>query len=204
MIKILIETIAEVVAKNQSQTEEILKWIKEQPEQSEPLQKISNRLEAIDVNVRNVPNKVSMPLAEIIALKRELRAHIEQLAIPLKKEVKHEHHVLASIAGLGVSFLIIMGLSFLSYYGWMQADLHRENDIKYRYLQGFLESEGQKSLHNLDSQYTSNPDEFRKTVLQREKIQKDSFEDFKQMQEKQQQIKDLREKWNRPPGRKFN
>ncbi len=57
MIKILIETIAEVVAKNQSQTEEILKWIKAQPEQSEPLQKISNRLEAIDVNVRNVPNK---------------------------------------------------------------------------------------------------------------------------------------------------
>lgn len=194
MIKILIETIAEVVAKNQSQTEEILKWIKEQPEQSEPLQKISNQLEAIDVSVRNVPNKVSMPLAEIMALKWELRAHTDQLAIPLKKEVKHEHHILDSIAGFVVSFLVIMGLSFLSYYAWMQADLHKENDIKYRYLKAFDPTDDKRLLQALDSVCTSDPDILRKIVVQKEELDRERFEEYQKLQETKNQEKDLQDK----------
>jgi hypothetical protein len=197
MIKILIETIAEVVAKNQSQTEEILKWIKEQPEQSDPLQYMCNRLDAIDVSVQDVPNKVSMPRAEIMELKKELRAHLEQLAIPLKQEVKHEHHILDSFAGFVVSFLIIMGLSFLSYYAWMQADLHKENDIKYRYLKAFDPADDKRLLQVLDSVCTSDPDILRKIVVQKEELDRERFEEYQKLQETKKQEKDLQDKLNK-------
>ena len=122
----------------------------------------------------------------------------------MKREVRHEHHLTKPIWACFTMSLVIIGLLFLLYYKWFEADLRKENDLKYRYLQVFQPPEGQRSLHQIDSQYTSNPDEFLKVVLRQEKIQLDSFEDFKRMQEDRQKIKFLEQKWNRQPGRKSN
>jgi hypothetical protein len=202
MNEVLLDTMVRAVDGLEKKTNGLQDQVNGLPDHSEFLRNINGRLGAAEAEIKDLPGKIFMPLPEILVLTKTLQTHSQLLSMPVKKEVRHEHHLSKPVWTCVVMFLIIIGLVFLEYYTWFEADQHKENDIKYRYLQGFLASEGQKSLHKLDSQYKSNPDEFRKTVIDREKIQQDSFEDFKQMHEKQQEIKDLQEKWNRQPGRK--
>lgn len=49
----------------------------------------------------------------------------------------------------------------------------------------------------IDSEYNANPEEFRKLLINQEKIELERFEDYKRMQENQEEIKNLQEKWKR-------
>lgn len=204
MSEVLLDTLVTAVENLDKKTNGLEDQVNRLPDHSELLQNMNGRLGTAEDEIKAMPEKIFMPLPDIVALIKSLQTHSRLLSMPLKQEVRHEHHLSKPVwACIGMS-LIIIGLLFLLYYKWFEADQRKENDVKYRYLQVFQPPEGQKCLHQLDSQYTSNPDEFRKTVLRQEKIQLDSFEDFKRMQEKRQQIKDLQEKWNRQPGRKSN
>ncbi len=129
-----------------------------------------------------------------MALKWELRAHIEQLAIPLKNEVKHEHHIDRTITVCGVLLLIIMGLSFLLLYAWFEADQYKENDMKYRYLEVFQDSPGQKYLHHLDSQFRADPSKMGDEVRQQERMDRERFEEYQKLQETKNEEKELQDK----------
>lgn len=204
MSDVLWDTVVRAVEGLEKKTTGLQDQVNGLPDHTEFLRNINGRLGAAEAEIKDLPEKVFMPLPEILSLTKVLQTHSQILSMPLKKEVRHEHHLSKPVWACIVMFLVIIGLVFLELYMWFEADQHKENDIKYRYLQVFQEPEGQKYLHQLDSQYTLNPAEFRKTVIDREKIQRDSFEDFKRMQEKQQQIRDLQEKWNRQPERKSN
>lgn len=115
----------------------------------------------------------------------------------IKQEVRHEHHL--SLPALLCAFLIlvIVGLLFLENYTWQEADKHKQNDMKYRYLEVPQPPEGQRILHQVDSLYDSNPDEFRKAVRLQEATKHEQLEDMQRVQEKQEEIKNLQKKWNR-------
>ncbi|HXB08735.1 MAG TPA: hypothetical protein VNW04_16505 [Puia sp.] len=204
MSEVLWDTVVKAVENLDKKTNGLQDQVNGLPDHSESLQNIDGRLGAAEAEIKALPEKIFMPLPEIIALTKALQTHSWLLSLPMKQEVRHEHHLSKPVWACFVMSLVIIGLLFMLYYKWFQADLRKENDLKYRYLQVFQPPEGQKCLHQLDSHYASNPNEFRKTVLRQEKIQLDSFEDFNRMKEKQQQIKDLQEKWNPQPRRKSN
>jgi hypothetical protein len=204
MSEVLWDTVVRAVDGLEKKTTGLQDQVNGLPDHTEFLRNINGRLGAAEAEIKDLPEKVFMPLPEILALTKALQTHSQLLTMPIKNKVRHEHHLSKPVWACIVMFLIIIGLLLLEFYTWFEADLRKKNDIKYRCLQVFQAPEGQKYLHQLDSQYTSNPDEFRKTVIRQEKIQQDSFADFKRMQEKQQEIKDLREKWSRQPGRKSN
>jgi hypothetical protein len=204
MSEVLLDAVVKAVENLDKKTNGLQNQVNGLPDHSESLQNIDGRLGAAEAEIKGLPGKIFMPLPEIMALTKALQTHSRLLSMPMKQEVRHEHHLSKPVWACFFMSLLIIGLLFLEFYTCFEADQRKENDIKYRYLQVSQPTEGQKLLHLLDSQYSSNPDQFRKSVLRLEKIQLDSFEDFKRMQEKQQQIKDLQEKWNRQPGRKSN
>ncbi|HVU96898.1 MAG TPA: hypothetical protein VHE34_16830 [Puia sp.] len=204
MSEVLWDTVVRAVEALEKKTAGLQNQVNSLPDHTVSLKNIDDRLGTAEAEIKELPNKIFMPLPQIISLTRVLQTHSQLLSMPVKTEVRHEHHLSKPIAACMVMFLIINGLLLWLYYAWSEADQHRENDMKYRYLKVFQSPNGQKYLHQLDSLYTSNPDQFRKVVMNQEKIQLDSFEDFKQMQEKRQEIKDLQEKWSRQPGGKSN
>jgi len=204
MSEVLLDTLVTAVENLDKKTNGLQDQVNSLPDHSESLRNIDGRLDTAEAEIKALPEKIFMPLPEIIALTKVLRIHSRLVSMPMKQEVCHEHHLSKPVWACFAMFLVIIGLLFLLYYKWLEADLHKENDLKYRYLQVSQPPEGQKLLHQLDSIYISNPDQFRKSVLRREKIQLDTFEDFKQLQEKRQEIKAMQEKWNRLPEKNSN
>ena len=183
MSEILWDTLVKAVENLERKTNGLQDQVNGMPDHSESLRNFDIRLGAAESEIKALPEKIFMPLPEILSLTKALKTHSRLLSLPMKQEVRHEHHLTKSIWACIAMSLVIIGLLFLLYYTWFEANLHKENDLKYRYLQVSQPPEGQKLLLLLDNLYTSNPDQFRKSVLRQEKIQLDSFEDFKQMQE---------------------
>jgi hypothetical protein len=204
MSEILLDSLVRSVESLEKKTDKIQDQVNGLPDHSEFHKNVADRLGAAENDIKELPRKVFMPLPEILGLTRALQSHSKLLNTPVKQEVRHEHHLSKPVVVCIILSLVVIGLLFLEYYTWIQADQHKENDIKYRFLMVFQDRQGQKYLYDLDSQYNANPIQFRRQVIQQEKIELDSFEDFKQMREKQQEIKDLQEKWSRQPGRKSN
>ncbi len=204
MSEILLESLVGAVDALEKKTKEIQDQVKGLPDHAESIKGIDSRLGAAENGIKELPGKIFMPLPEIIALTHELQNHSRLLSTPMKQEVRHEHHLSKPIVACIVLSLVVIGLLLLEYYTWFQADQHKENDFKYRFLKVFQDSQAQKTLHDLDSQYNANPEEFQKQVIEREKIEQERFEDFQRMQRELQEIKGLQEKWKPQSGRKSN
>ena len=202
MSEILIESLVGAVDALEKKTKEIQDKVNGLPDHTDLHKNINSRLDEAENEIKDLPSKIFMPLPEILGLTHELQIHSRLLKAPMKQEVRHEHHLSKPIVVCIVLSLVVIGLLFLEYYTWFQADQHKQNDIKYRFLKVFQDSQDQKSLHDLDSQYNVNPNEFRNQVTQQEKIEQERFEDFQRMQENQKEIKNLQEKWSRQPDRK--
>jgi len=197
MSQVLLETLVGAVDALEKKTKTMQGQINGLPDHSENLSHLDARLSATEAEVKSLPEKIFMPFHEIEMLIVELRKHRQILAIPLKQEVRHEHHLSKPVLLFIVLFLAIVGLLSLQCYTWQEADKYKENDMKYRYLEVSQPPEGQRILHLVDSLYDSNPDEFRKAVHRQEATQQEQFEDFQRVQEKQEEIKNLQKKWNR-------
>ena len=204
MSEVLWDTVVRAVDGLEKKTNGLQDQVNGLPDHSEFLRNINGRLGAAEAEIKDLPRKIFMPLPEILALTNALQTHSQLLSMPLKKEVRHEHHLSKPVWACIVMFLIIIGLLFLEFYTWFEADQRKENDIKYRSIKAFASPKDRKSLDRLDSAYNSNPEQFTKAVLQQEKIELDSSQDFRRAQENQQEINNIHEKWNRQPGRKSN
>jgi len=202
MSEVLLDTIVRKVEAQDKKQDDLQKQVDSFHDHSETLKNINVRLDTTEAEIQDLPKKISFPLLEMTWLTNALEKNSKINSRPIKAEVRHEHHLSSPIWTLIVMSLVIIGLLFVEYYTWFQANQHKENDIKYRYLQVFQPPDGKKFLHQLDSQYTSNPDQFIKDVIQQEKIELDSFEDFQRAQENQQEINDINKKWGRKPGQK--
>jgi hypothetical protein len=202
MSELLIDSLVGSVESLQKKSDEIEEKFRGLPDHSEPIKTIHNRLEAAEKDIKEMPAKISMPLPEILALKQALQLHSRLLSAPMKQEVRHEHHINKSVIVIIVLSLIVIGLLFLIYYAWFTADQYKDNDIKYRYLRVFEDSQGLKVLRKIDSEYCADPATFRQQVIHQEKTDLEKFEDYQQMQKNQEEIKNLQEKWNQQPKSK--
>ena len=178
--------------------------LKNLPDHTDFIKRMNGRLLSAEKEIKDLPAKIFMPIPEIEAFTAEVGELRKQLATPQKQDVRHEHHLSKPIFVCIGLLLVTVTLGFLLYYSWLRADQHKENDIKYRYLEVFQDAQGQRSLHVLDSLYRANPKEFRNAVIQQERIEKERFEDYQRMQENQEEMKLLQEKWNQQPKRKSN
>lgn len=199
MNEVFLETLIDLVSNNEKTTQEIKGLVKDLPDHSPALGQIDARLEGMEKEVQDIPNRISMPIAEILILQQLLQDHCQQLMIPLKKEVRHEHHMSKPVRWYIVLNLIILGLILLEYHTWMTARRHQENDIKYRYLQVFQDAQGRDYLHNLDSQYNLNPDQFRKDVIQKEDHNKEQLEKLQRLEEQKEEVKELEKEAKEQP-----
>lgn len=204
MSQVLLETLVGAVEALKKNTKAMQEQINSLPDHTDNLNNLDGRLRATEAEVESLPGKILMPLPEIKALTNELHKHRQVLAMPLKQEVRHEHHLNKPILICVVLSLVVIGLLFLEYHTWLEADKHKENDMKYRYLKVFPPPQSQKFLNWLDSLYNSNPNDFGKAVTGQEAIKREQFEDFQRVQEKQEEIKGLQEKWNRQPESRSN
>ncbi len=202
MSEILLDSLVRSVESLEKKTDKIQDQVNGLPDHSEFHKNVADRLGAAENDIKELPGKIFMPLPDILALTHALQTHSRLLSTPIEQEVRHEHYLSKPVAVCIVLSLVVIGLLFLEYYTWFQADQRKENDLKYRFLEVFQDPQGQKYLHQLDSQYNANPNEFRKQVIQQEKIEQERVEDFQRVQESQEEIKTLQEKWSRQPGRK--
>lgn len=199
MNEVFLETLIELVSNNEKTIQETKGLVKGLPDHSQVLAQIGTRMDGIEKEVQEVPSRVSMPIADIQALKRQLQDHSRLLAIPLKNEVRHEHHMSKPLRWYIALGLVILGLLFLLYHTWDRASQHEENDIKYRYMQAFLDAEGKKYLHHIDSQYNLNPGPFRKNVIQQEEHNKEQLEKMQRLEEQKEGVKQLEQETQEPP-----
>jgi hypothetical protein len=195
MSEILIDSLVGSVEALQKKSDEIEEKFKGLPDHSEPIKTLENRLQTAENDIKDLPAKIFMPLPEILGLTDALQQHSRLLSAPMKQEVRHEHHINKSVIVITVLSLIIIGLLFLIYFAWFDADQHKDNDIKYRYLRVFEDSQGLTTLRKIDSLYNADPAAFRDRVIRQEKIELEKFEDYQQMQRNQEEIKNLQEKW---------
>ncbi|MES1249553.1 MAG: hypothetical protein ABUL46_02670, partial [Chitinophaga rupis] len=199
MNEVFLETLIELVTSNEKTIQETKGLVKGLPDHSQILALIGARIDRIEKEVREVPNQVSVPVAEIQALKRQLQDHSRLLAIPLKKEVRHEHHMSKPIRWYIALSLVILGLLFLLYHTWDRANHYEENDIKYRYLQVNQAPPGQAYLHEVDSLYNLNPGPFRTEVMQQEEHNKEQLEKLQRLEEQKEGVKELEQDIQAPP-----
>jgi len=202
MSEILFDSLVRSVESLEKKTDKIQDQVNGLPDHSEFHKNVADRLGAAENDIKELPAKIFMPLPEILGLTHELQKHSQLLSTPMKQEIRHEHHLSKPVVVCIILSLVVIGLLFLEYYTWFQADQHKENDFKYRFLKVFQDPQGKKYLHGLDSQYIANPIQFRSQVAQQEKIEQERFEDFQRMQENQEEIKSLQEKWSRQSDRK--
>ncbi|SRR5258708_7375471 len=200
MNDVFLETLIELVSSNEKTIQEIKELLKGLPDHSPTLGLLDTRIDGIEKAVQDIPSRVSMPIAEIVLLQHQLEVHRRQLDIPLKKEVRHEHHISKSVLGYVVLSLVILGLILLEYHTWTAASQHNENDIKYRYLQVFQDSQGKDYLHRLDSQYNSDPGQFRKEVIRQEEHNREQQEKWQRLQEKKEDLKEYEKEILEPPN----
>ncbi len=201
MSEILIDSLVGSVEALQKKTNEIEEKFKGLPDHSDPIKTLEGRLEATEKDIKEMPGKIFMPLPEILGLTQALQSHSRLLSAPMRQEVRHEHHITKTTIVCIVLSLVVTGLLFLEYFTWFEADQHKSNDLKYRYLEVFASSEGNKFYMAIDSEYNANPEQFHKLVIQQEKIELERFEDYKKMQENQEEIKNLQDKWKGKIGR---
>lgn len=191
MNEVLVETLIDTMSNNEKETREVKELIKALPDHRLALEFLNTRMEGIGKAVEDLPNRISMPVMEIVALQQQLQEHSRKLAIPLKKEVRHEHHMSKPLRWYIALSLVILGLLFLLYHTWNTASQHEENDIKYRYMQVFLDAKGKRYLHNLDSLYNLNPGPFRKNVINQEEHNKEQLEKLQRLEERREGVKEL-------------
>jgi len=131
MSEVLWDTVVRAVETLEKKTNGLQDQVTNLPDHSETLNNIDGRLGAAETEIKALPGKIFMPLPEILALTKALRTHSQLLSMPMKQDVRHEHHLSKPVWACMVMSLIVIGLLFLLYYKWFEADQHKENDIKY-------------------------------------------------------------------------
>jgi septal ring factor EnvC (AmiA/AmiB activator) len=155
---------------------------------------VQENIAAMQTSIGNLPERISIPHEKIDGLRKTIEDLHLQLTIPLKYELKHHHH-LAKSSLLNIVFIgITMLLTFLLISAWMDNDVERGNAFKYRWLRVSLDSEQGKTLQNIDSIYEVDPAAFRKATAEKERLQKEEYEDWQKLNQEKKDVKEQEQK----------
>ena len=76
----------------------------------------------------------------------------------------------------------------------MHDEVERGNAFKYRWLRVSLNSQQGKTLQNIDSIYEVDPAAFRKTTAEKERLQKEEYEDWQKLDQEKEDVKEREQK----------
>lgn len=128
-------------------------------------------------------NNLQTLLTAIAGLESQIRT------LPGRATVEHKHHLHKGVwiaAGLLV-ITILLSWQWLAQIG--EKEQFRENDIKYRFLKAYGDSEVRRLCHRTDSIYAARKDDFEEKVLSEERRMQDWSDSVRLAEEKKQNQK---------------
>lgn len=189
MEDMLSKSIVEKLDAQENKIKEMQTAINKFPEQQQRIGQIEQDVR----HLKSASKNISFPTEQMRQLTQTLAEFREQLNELLKTKESHFRLVLKFL----VTGIVLLAAIF--YTGWQWYLTHQElstykaSDTKYR----FLKLNGSKPLRELllitDSLYRANPG-MRDSVLLREEVIREQWELQQQIQEKESQLKDLKEK----------
>jgi hypothetical protein len=165
------------------------------------LGELTGRLEKQDANfektgeeLRKISQQLSLPAASIEQLRQQLEQHTQLFEKPLKKSIHYTHFLGRSMLVSAILIIIIMGLTILWNRAQIKANLHEENDIKWRQAKLTPDSLILKALEETDRAYLADPEGFRKAVVDEEERRQELFEQWQRVHQAAGEIERLEEK----------
>jgi hypothetical protein len=194
MSELLLQTLVEKVTAMDKRSQETQEMIRQLPDYSQPIEQVKDQVGVLQEMVLAVPGAIPIPAKEIKELAKHLQQHTEQLQLPLKQEVRHEHHlhwpvITCFILG-GVILMLVVFLNL----AWDKIHEHRAADIKYRDLKLRGNDALQRILDELDSTYLADPERMEKLVSQEEELRQAERETRERIEEKKKEIREIEEK----------
>jgi len=164
------------------------------------ISKLSERMNVLELSMRQVVEKPLALESAMGALRGELRRHAELFENPQEKTVHHRHY-------LHYYVLIIIGLLWVGTgLGWLwmnargEAGRNATNDILWRGARQYVDSSLLGVLDTLKNRYESDPGQFRKDVLAQEEHSEELAEKLQEAAQKRQEADEKRTEADQKQG----
>lgn len=194
MSEILLQTLVEKVTAVDKRSLETQEMIRQLPDYSGQINETNKRFDSLQIEVGSIPAQISIPGADIMELKEQLRQNTEQLKQPLQQAIRHIHHLNWPVITCMIMAGIIFSLIVLLTLAWDKTREHRDADIKYRRLKLIDDPPFQKLLHAIDSEQAVDPIGVEKRIIQAEQRQQEERETRARLERKRNEIRELEEK----------
>jgi hypothetical protein len=162
--------------------------------QEKQLEELKGGFGHVQAGIEKMAEKIAIPTEPISKLSADLKKHAEFFLVPRQKEVHYRYFLGKPALTLGVAILIIGLLATLLIRSYGRAEEHAANDLKWRYVNLWPDSVLFKALHLADERYKSDPEQFRKGVIDEEDRKQELFEKFELQNKTKQEIIELEEK----------
>lgn len=144
------------------------------------------------VELNNALKQIKLPAKEIIDLKKALSENTTIRKDP--PEVKH-HHYVPKVTIIAAILLLLLVVACTAWYKvHSSVKQYQATDIKYRLLKLEGNAELEKLLYKTDSIYMRNPDQVANMVMEKEEDLKLRLELIRLADEKEAEVKNLRQK----------
>lgn len=198
MNEVILEELIGKVTSQGKALQAVQEGLKAVPDHAAALQQIGIRIDGLQSEIGDIPQRISIPEAmiqglmqESVRLKEELKAHSMNLQTPMRKEVRHQHHLNRAgwvVAGL-VAVCLLLIVLLVNAVG--ETRQHTEEDVKYRYLRLSSDPGGLKALDYTDSIYRADPDGLEKEVVKEEGRRQEEWERLRRLDEKKKEVREL-------------
>jgi hypothetical protein len=159
------------------------------------LGELDERVGALDTSLRQLTEKLSLPIDAVSGLRADLEKYVDFFRKPHLKEVHYRHFLGAPVLSLFACALIIVALVVLLFQARGVRDEYIENDLQWRYLELSPDIALQKILDSAGKRYQANPEQFRKDVV-------DEEQRLRRLAEKQQVVEQTQEDIRKLEGMK--
>ena len=124
MSEILLQTIVEKLETLEKSQQELKSKIDAVPEYSKEFKDLQERLRMTQMDIKSMPQQISIPLSDIVSLKETITKLKIELKEPLTQKVKHIHYTSKPLLACIVLVMIIVGLCV-----WISKLYDRQNEI---------------------------------------------------------------------------
>jgi hypothetical protein len=159
------------------------------------LEGLDERVGALDTRLKQLTEKLSLPIDAVSRLRADLEKHVDFFRKPRVKEVHYRHFLGAPVLALFGAGLIIVALVVLLFQAKGERDEYIENDLQWRWLELSPDIALQKILDSAGKRYQANPEQFRKDVV-------DEEQRLRRLAEKQQVVEQTQEDIRKLEGMK--
>jgi len=194
MSEILLQTIVEKLTMQEKDIQVIKEHIVHQQKDIAQTEGISTETIQKEYGQKEVDARLELTL---LTLSHRLKMNNELLGKPPKKEIIHHHHLRADLIISSSLLLILILTATIAYNKYLQLEVYKKNDLKYRFLKLKANPDVQKVLNNADSLYRKNKEGFKNEIIQREQEKEYKANLYQEAIAKEREAQKIREKIKR-------